>query len=147
MGKITDMIDRLKRATAPEQEKAILSIIDQNKSYVVDLNTSQLFAGKDNQGQLLKPPYKLEKYAEFKKTLNPAGVVDLRLTGQFYNSFYADASKFPVRVFATDEKTSELGGKYGSDIFNLTTGSKADLADHLRSQIVDDYYKREVFNI
>lgn len=145
MGKIEDVIGRLKVSEA-EQTKVILEIIDRNKAIVLDLNTKQLFEGRNNKGEQIKPPYKNPKYAEFKRTLNPFGVVDLRLTGDFHNSFFINDTSFPITFGASDEKTGELVQKYGEDIFGLTVASKAELSEQIREEI-KDYYRRQVYGV
>lgn len=138
--KITQLRDRLASVTVEEQESNILRILKENESYLLDLNTGQLLKGVDSDALPLKPVYKSERYAAFKLTLNPEGVVDLRLTGAFYHGFFIEADKFPVIFDSTDEKTSELKSRYGDKIFGLDQISKEDLVGHLRTQI-QDYYK------
>lgn len=140
MDKLRQLRDQLAAVTIDEQEQNILRIIQENKSYLLDLNTGQLMHGLDSNDVLLSPVYRSKLYAEFKLTLNPLGVVDLHLTGAFHEGFFIDASKFPVLFDSTDEKTSELRAKYGEAIFGLDQVNKDDLAAHLKTQIVD-YYK------
>lgn len=140
------MIERLKGVTEAEQERNILAIIDRNKNTALDLNTNQLLEGKDSKNQDVKPPYKNPKYAELKRFLNPKGVVDLRLTGQFHDSFFINDDKFPVTFGAGDEKTGELVAKYGVDIFGLSVDNKSEFNQQIREEI-QDYYKRQVYGV
>lgn len=143
---LENAIERLKAVSEQEQERALLLIIERNKAIVLDLNTKQLFEGRDSQGKNLQPPYKNAKYAELKRRLNPAEVVDLRLTGAFHDSFFINDAEFPVTFGASDEKTGELVTKYGPDIFGLSVESKTELNDQIREEITD-YYKREVYGL
>ena len=131
---------KLSTVTVEAQERALLEIINRNDSYIVDLNTGQLFRGVDSNSSPLDPPYRSKYYAEFKLHLNPAGVVDLKLTGAFYAGFYIDSSKFPIVFNSTDEKAGILEQKYGPTIFGLDQPSKNDLVAHLKDQI-QEYYK------
>lgn len=129
---------RLRRITVEEQEKAILKIVDEFEPVALDMNTAQLLDGKDSAGQLLRP-YRNPLYAEFKRTLNSKGVTDLKLTGDFHQSFFQDATKFPVAFGATDEKTDELVQSYGKEIFGLSKENTEDFADQLKPEIVNYY--------
>lgn len=117
MGKLLQLSERLKTI---DLEAEVLVIVDEIKPQLIDLNTSQLFSGVDAAGFLLKPQYKDTTYAEFKKHLNPKGVVDLKLTGSFYEKFFISAEKFPLFLGSKDDKTPDLESKYGKDIFGIT---------------------------
>lgn len=131
---------RLRRLTAEEQEKEILKIVDEFEPVALDLNTAQLMDGKDSKGQLLAP-YRNPEYAAFKRTLNSKGVTDLKLTGDFHQSFFQDVTKFPVAFGATDEKTDELVQGYGEEIFGMDKSNTEEFSDQLKPEIVA-YYSR-----
>jgi|SRR5215216_2856308 len=118
------LLDRLKSATVELQEKDLLKIVENNKDTLIDLNLSQLMQGRNSAGQSLGN-YASKEYADFKRTLNPLGVIDLKLEGDFHAGFYVEASKFPVVIDSADEKTNELGIKYGEDIFGLDQKNQA----------------------
>lgn len=120
MGKLIQLGERLKRF---DTEAELLLILKEVSPQMIDLNTGQLFSGVDSNGFLLKPYYRNDKYAEFKKTLNSKGVVDLKLTGDFYDGFFADVSKFPLIFGSNDEKSNELEKRYGKNIFGLNKRS------------------------
>lgn len=138
MGKIEDLIEKLKQATVQEQENNLLSIIRSHEAQLVDLNTRQLLAGENADGGSIGE-YKSDSYATFKKSLNPAGVVDLKLTGAFHDSFFLEADKFPVTVFARDSKTGLLAEKYDK-IFGFTPKSKEEIKEDIKAE-VQDYYR------
>lgn len=119
-------------------EESVLGIIREIKPQLIDLNTSQLFSGIDSTGALLKPYYRSSSYAEFKKQLNPKGVVDLRLTGAFYSKFFIDAEGFPLLFGSTDDKEPELANKYGANIFGIT---KVNLHAITKSTILPELQK------
>lgn len=118
MGKIRDLTEKLKTVNEDVINQGLLTIVKNNQSEALDLNTSQLFAGKDSNDQSLGS-YKSAEYAKLKLSLNPAGVVDLKLTGNFYSGFFADTSRFPIQFGSTDEKADTLMQTYGQDIFGL----------------------------
>lgn len=119
-------------------EEVILTILRDIEPQLIDLNTNQLFSGVDSKGFLLKPPYADINYKDFKQTLNPKGVVDLKLTGDFYDGFFAKVDKFPLVFGSTDEKSSELESKYGKDIFGLSKNSLTQIG---KGTIAPEYIK------
>lgn len=116
MGKLATIAKNLR---AFQVEERLLAIVRRNQSQLIDLNLLQLDSGLDSQGKLLDPPYQSVNYAEMKLHLNPKGVVDLKLTGAFWQGFFMKADKFPVTFGSDDIKSSELEAKYGRDIFGL----------------------------
>lgn len=109
-------------------ERELLNIVSLNDKIALNLNRdSQLFEqGIDSKGNPISPEY-TPFTVEMKRFSNqPSDRVTLRDTEDFHNSFFMDASKFPIRIDATDSKTSELKGKYGEDIFGLTEDSQGD---------------------
>lgn len=134
MGKITELYNKLKSVKPEQIEKGLLKIVEHSKNQALDLNTKQLFEGRDSQGQSLGG-YKSQSYAQFKRTLNPAGVVDLKLTGSFYSGFFAKTDKFPVLFDSTDEKTSELKAKYGDEIFGLDQNNLEEFRQEIKPEV------------
>ena len=113
---------RLKNITVQKQLKKLEEIIQETNEVVLDLNRGQLMQGVDASGLSLGS-YKSEWYAKMKRTLNPRGVVDLKLTGSFHDNFFV-ASEVPLIIFSYDEKASDLVAKYGKEIFGLTEDSR-----------------------
>lgn len=128
MGALRDYVKRLQSVSDDQIDKGILDVIKANEQKLIDLNEEQLTSGFDADGQPLKP-YKNPKYANFKLRINPKGVTDLRLTGNFFKSFFVRDDNFPVTVFATDQKTQALQKKYGA-IFNFTEQSKTQITEY-----------------
>lgn len=145
MGKFRNFYAKLKQnGTVDKQNEWLIQLIRNEEAFLVDLNTGQLMMGKDSKGGMLRP-YKLGWYAEFKKSLNPLGVTDLRLIGSFHNSFYVDVSNFPeIQFNAHDPKTGLLAEGF-DNIFGLNEESKQIFREHIRSTIIE-YYK-ELFHI
>lgn len=125
MGRLRDLQKQLNTFTTENVEQVILDIAKKDESFIVDLNTQQLFAGKDSAGESLEP-YRSVWYADFKLELNSAGVVDLKLTGDFYRGFFIKADSFPIQISSSDIKKDRLVEHYGQNIFGLDEKSQAD---------------------
>lgn len=119
MGKVRDYINKLRSYTPEVIEKEIVEIIKDREEVATDLITSQLMKGVDAAGRSLGE-YKWPWYAEFKKTLNPLGVVDLKLEGDFHASIFIESNGFPILFNASDPKADELIDKYGEDTVKLS---------------------------
>lgn len=122
-------------------EKELKSIILTHVDVLVDLNTSQLMKGIRSDGTSLGN-YKSKDYANFKRTLNPNGVVDLKLTGAFHESFYVRKSEFPIVIDAKDKKRNELVNKYGEKLFGLTQINKKVFAIGYVKEGLLKYYRK-----
>lgn len=83
-----------------------------NETLLIDLATSQLDEGKDQEGDDLGT----YQNVAYKGRLRP---VDLKDTGAFRKSFNLRASAGRLTMGATDEKTAALQFKYGIDILGL----------------------------
>jgi len=131
MGRLRQLLKN-SQSLAKVFEKEIYLVVSSEKAYIIDLNTAQLMKGEDSDEKSLGF-YKSPAYAEMKMILNPRGVVDLKLTGNFHESFFLEDSgnDFPFTINATDEKRDELVEKYGEGIFGLSEKSLADLREHL----------------
>lgn len=141
MGALREHIKRLRSITIHQQEADILNIVKANEPTAVDLNLSQLLAGRDSNGEMLFPPYS-EPYARYKDLLGmPSDRVTLKLSGDFHNSFFMNADKWPVFFDATDPKTDKLKQNYGGEIFGLDQQSLEDLNKNYLLVQVQEYYK------
>lgn len=106
-------------------------VVEENKEYIADLNTSQLEKGKDSNDENISPDYLMPEYAKLKMSMGsqaPLGVPNLYLEGNFYEGFYSEPGKDGgIFISSKDSKTGKLTKKYGTNIFGLTDKSKADL--------------------
>jgi len=139
MSKVTDYIAKLDKVTIKAQEYALLQIIKENEHLLIDIITGQLLNGKDGEGEFLQA-YRNADYAEMKKHLNPKGVTDLRLTGNFWDGFYAQTKTFPIIIDSKDEKRDELVKKYGPAIFWPSTEGKSFFLEIIEAS-VREYYR------
>lgn len=145
MGKLDELLIKLNGANEKVQEDALLEIIRRHKAQLVDLNIGQLMHGENSEGGPLGE-YRSDSYKRLKEQLNPTagGKVDVRLTGDFQNSFFLEADQFPVNVFATDPKTGKLSEHY-DNIFGFNSKSKEEIVEDIRPE-VQDYY-RDLFQV
>ena len=116
MGQIRDRIRKLK---ALSMERTVLEGFKKNSTQIIDLNKLQLDAGNDSLGRPLMPPYRNPNYAKMKLYMNPKGVVDLKLEGDFWAGFFMEADQFPITFSSSDLKSGKLVDKYGAQIFGL----------------------------
>jgi hypothetical protein len=144
MGKFLQYVDKVSRITVEEQYTAILEILRRNSDYAVDLLTLQLLEGLDGDGNLLEH-YRSVAYAEMKLELNPRGVTDLYLTGDFHESILLQSEDWPVTFDATDWKKSHLVSVYGKAILQLNSKSLQLLAEHIKEDIFT--YYRNLFKL
>lgn len=145
MGKLQDYISKLSAFTPDVQREGILKIIKNNEPALVDANIAQLMNGEDARDKMLRP-YKNEQYAKFKKTLNPKGVTDLKLTGSFQEGIFVDASKFPVIFDSTDEKTKDLKADYG-DILGLNQKSLPEVTKGYLKEDTQQFYRDNILGV
>lgn len=147
MATLVSLQKQLKRFTLSKISREVLRIVKANEDVLIDANLQQLMEGEDSKGNKIDPPYASANYAEFKLTLNPAGVVDLNLTGAFHGGWRMLAGRWPVTFTSTDKKTSELKGKYGSEIFGVQQNNLGEINQKNILPDVQAYYKRDIFNL
>jgi hypothetical protein len=149
MGKLRDLVSKLKTFTPDKQEKDLLKIVKDHENDIVELNQSQLFRGHDAEGRSLGR-YNSEEYAELKRQLNPRNVVDLKLSGSFYEGMFMKSrgEVFPITIDSKDEKRDKLvqGDAYGENIFGLTEESKTELNKVVLREPITKYY-RDMFKL
>jgi hypothetical protein len=138
MGKFLQYADKMSKITVEEQYDSILLILQNNALYAADLLTGQLLEGLDGDDQPLMH-YHSEAYAEMKLHLNPRGVTDLKLEGNFHDSIFLKADQWPSIFDATDEKKNHLVSIYGKAILQLNDESLQLLIDHIKQDIFTYY--------
>ena len=123
-------------------KKIYLDAVEDSKEIAMDLNTDdQLFAkGIDSTGSRLAPY--APGYAALKRTLNPNGVTDLKLSGDFHSGWFINSNLNKIVFGSRDSKSSMLSRKYGADIFGLTPPNQYDWArGEILPRIQDDQKK------
>ncbi len=136
MGTVVQLINNMKQLTPQRMERLLLLAIKQNEKALADFNRAQLMDGEDSVGLPVALSYASIKYAEFKLSLDPKGVVDLKLKGNFHSSIFVKADDFPIIFAATDSKAPKLLAEFGDDVLGI---QKSNLRLVIRNQILPDY--------
>lgn len=144
LGKVKELIGRLEEGYAG-QDKFIDQLVVRNEKFITDLNKQQLFAGETADGGSTGE-YASKSYAKFKSQLNPNNVVDLFVTGNFYDGFFVRIIKDGFEIDSKDNKRATLVSKYGKDIFGLNTESKETLIKDVILPELTKYW-REILHI
>lgn len=98
---------------ALDLKKESLQAVEDTSGLMLDLQKEQLFAGLDADEVPLHE-YRSRAYAEFKLTLNPKGVTDLKLSGSFYDKMFFEISEENINLWSKDDKAGDLTVKYGN---------------------------------
>lgn len=127
MATIPDFVTNFKRLNNNKFNEIVVDELYNYQEVIMDFNKDQLMSGYNSNSERLRS-YKNREYAEMKNEVNPLpgfGNPDLNLTGQFHRGFYVRrGGKTFLLLGSSDEKNDKLKGKYGKDIFGLTSSSK-----------------------
>lgn len=102
------------------------------KEEIIDLNTSQLEAGKLSTGELIEPGYVFDEYSKYKRSIGskaPFGVPNLKLEGGYYSGKTITPLNDGIEMKSTDIKAPKLEGKYTSNIEGLTDNNKSEVSE------------------
>lgn len=119
---LTSNIDALINAWSFDLVQEVAIVASEHETELADLNREQLMEGKDSEGNTLRK-YRRPRYARVKNEMNPVpgyGNPDLKLTGAFHRSIFADVEGKSILFDAKDSKVSDLAAKYGESIFGLS---------------------------
>jgi hypothetical protein len=135
MGKLLNIANKIKNLTEDGIDKTILKSFSDNQEAATNLNTDQLFQGKEATGGVL-PDYSPRSVIVFGK---PAGPMRLFETGAFYRGFFVKSDRFPIVFSSTDSKTDKLSQAFGAnEIFGL---DKENIKDFSQSYVLPDLQK------
>src|SRR5690242_18820939 len=98
MGKLQDIANGLSELTEESIKQAALQSFSDNQRAATDLNTDQLFQGKQADGGFL-PDYSERSVTVFGK---PPGPMRLFETGAFYRGFFVKVEKDKAVFGSTD---------------------------------------------
>ncbi len=119
MATATEMIERLQGLNIRD---LLIESIEETAQQYVELNTAQLYEGKDGNDQPLNPTYASPKYARVKNEMNPTpgyGNPDLKLTGAFYGGYELRVEGDDLVKDSDVEYADDLFAKYGNAIGQL----------------------------
>jgi len=127
--------DNIVKNLSKEADKAV----NNNLSTMRDLNVEQMEQGINSDGKEIGQ-YRSEPYAKLKKAIGsraPFGTPDLKLTGAFHSGTFTKKTGKNLIFGSTDKKSSDLSGKYGSEIFGLTKSNQTDVTDQIIAETFD----------
>lgn len=127
-------IKRRLLALQGNEMRFVYEALKENEEVILALNRQQMYAGKDSQGNDIRPTYfedpyfktpqAAKRYSDWKDRITPSdkrksGVPNLYINGQFHNSIEVEVEKSGVRTFATSPVASKIKGKFGEVIYGL----------------------------
>ena len=96
-------------------EEIAMSVIEGSDDEIVAKIQDQLMHGRDGKGHFLRD-YADPDYAEFKRSLNPLGVTDWHLTGDFYAHMRVQIiNKQSFHVYSNGRNYNNLLLNYGGE--------------------------------
>jgi len=139
----------IKRLESLKQDlpEMVGELIEENAAMVEDLQTAQLEAGIDSEGEKITPAYSVNTVAIKKAKGQPHDRVTLKDTGAFHRAMFlsgGQAGQFSVGN--SDPKAAKLEDKYGPEIFGLTDGSKQELIDGLLRAELPERVRHKLLN-
>ena len=142
MGKLRELQKRA-NLLAKNWAKLRSDALEKTKEIALDLIADdQLFEkGIDGSGQKL-PSYSSIGYADFKATLNPNKVTDLRLSGDYLDGLFGNVTGDNIITDSTDSKAGKLAAQYGSDHLSTTKENTAKYAREDVLPILQDSTKK-----
>jgi hypothetical protein len=139
-----EMIRRLGRLdiqTATEE-----SVLETAEEYV-QLNTQQMYEGKDSYGRQISPGYASEGYADEKHQMNPVpgyGVPDLKYSGDFYRNWGISVQGGKIIGDSDVEYADKLFEKYddiaGLDPENMNEYRQGPFREALKEKVEEQFY-------
>lgn len=120
----------------------VLEAAKDEERFILDTNREQLY----NEGTTHQPQ-SLGQYAastvQYKaRTGQRYDHVTLRDSGDFHASFFIVYESDKFTIYADDEKTALLVGRYGPEILGLTPDSLELLVNRLREAVVAQFRKK-----
>ncbi len=116
--------------------------LEKEKEFILDLNRSQLEAGKSAEGGAIEPKYKTKRYADFKQKIGskaPTGTPDLKVKGTFQEQFEMKLFESAVEIFSKDSNKAKVGSlekRYGDEnIYGLTIENKFLVMERIRPRL------------
>ena len=117
-------------------DDAVEATVRDNQHVLEDMNTAQLAAGLDADGQPIGPAYAPLTVAIKQLKGQPTDRVTLRDEGDFYAGVVSQLSGQSVELVGTDPKTEDLQFKYGEAILGLSDA-------HVQ-EFIDDYVRPDL---
>lgn len=141
MASLNELRNNFKRLQGKEIDLAALAF-EENEELIEDLNTDQLYDGKDAKGRDLSPTYledpyfktpeAAQRYSDWKDRITPnpdrkKGVPNLFINGRFHDSISVEVSKKSIKFSSSDSSAFKIESKFTNDIYGTTDESKKEL--------------------
>ncbi|AKD55028.1 hypothetical protein [Spirosoma radiotolerans] len=120
-------------------EQVVAETIDEHDDDIVELNLSQLEAGKTSEGNDIKPFYKPGTVKARKKEGLQTDHVDFKRKGGFYAGTFAKRTTGGTEISSTDPKAPFLIKRSGEGIFGLTVANRGELENRMRPTLQDKF--------
>ncbi len=132
----------LKNLSKLNIDEITLQAVKANEEKAIDFNAEDQLYDKG----ILANGKQVGEYSSFTKRIKQAkgqryDHITLRDTTNFHDSFFVNASKWPVLMDARDWKTSMLTERYTDDIFGLTKENTDAFGKGLIDQVTDGIRK------
>jgi len=118
-------------------DKILIDSVKKFEAEIIDMNTAQLDAGINGEGNPIEPAYtgftvrvKQEKGQEYR-------FPTLEDEGDFKRDFFMTTGKDYFALGSSDIKTQKLERKYGKDIFGLTQENIDAVKDLIRPDVIE----------
>lgn len=138
MGKLRELSQRLGKLTPQVMEEKTLALVKVHENIATQLNTDQLYQGKDSKGKKL-PEYSPASVGVFGKR---PGAWQLFNEGDFYRGFFVRVESGRVLFDSSDTKTGMLLNKLDAKGFDDPTTifglNKANVKELSREFILPD---------
>lgn len=114
-----DSLDQIKE----DLETVAMDAVYKNQGFLIAMNTGNLFAGKNSEGEDLDSigggykPYTIEVKKAKGQPYNRTTLFD---TGDFYKDFFVKVDDKGWELNSRDPKRNKLKSRYGEDIFGNT---------------------------
>lgn len=131
---IRDIVKKI-RQIRKRLDKIIIDAVKENEHIVIDLNTEQLWQGKESTGEPITPGYRPMTISIKSIKGQPTNRVTLKDEGDFYRGFFVNYGNDWFALGSDDEKAQKLERKYGTDIYGLTQESIDELCEYIKEDV------------
>ena len=119
----------------------VIEFIKENESMVLDMNTGQIYAGKESTGKPITPEYRPLTIQIKTGMGQPTDRVTLKDTGDFHGSFFINYGPNWFTISADDVKTQKIEKKYGVDIYGLDEKNMEEIIKLLKDHLIVEVKK------
>ena len=141
MASIEETIERLK-VTDKLIDSIIIDLVRENEKMLIQMNVDNLFAGIDNEGKRIVPPYKPSTIKRKKRKGQPFNRVTTRDEGNHHESIFIKYSDDEFELDAADFKKQYLVRKYGEELYGLTEENLGTLKKIIEERLLEEVRKK-----